>query len=97
MRGTIRPAAFIERNEKSSRKDKEHDGISFDLYPYSKQGLESYDLPQPWPLRRPFTQLGTYYVTTAWSDTNYAKHQIVQSLFLRTLVSKRPLKAASTK
>ena len=62
MRGTIRPAAFIERNEKSSRKDKEHDGISFDLYPHSKQGLESYDLRQPWPLRRPFTQLCKYCV-----------------------------------
>ena len=81
MRGTIRPAAFIERNEKSSRKDKEHDGISFDLYPHSKQGLESYDLSQPWPLRRPFTQLGTYYVTSAWSDTNYAGQQIVLSMF----------------
>ena len=81
MRGTIRAVAFIERNEKSSRKNKEHDGISFDLYPHSKQGLESYDLRQPWPLRRPFTQLGTYYVTTAWSDTNYAGHQIVLSMF----------------
>ena len=80
MRGTIRPAAFIERNEKSSRKDKEHDGISFDLYPHSKQGLEPDDLRQLWPLRRPFTQLGTYYVTSALSDTN-AGHQIVLSMF----------------